>query len=153
MHRFVELSETLYLDRHRVRGDRRVIETDCKTGEQRSLTLRALTPGYDQMQWSGRRFFDDWTDSSAGRSGERVCQRWTFNTQDSVDQQGDRELSFVPQWAHARKVAELKNTRNLDVYSLYGKFTQFDERIGMPFAWYFYGCIETSLTVGRWSAY
>lgn len=46
-----------------------------------------------------------------------------------------RELT----WAHTRKVAELKNTRNLDVYSLYGKLTQFDERIGMSFAWYFYG--------------
>jgi hypothetical protein len=33
----------------------------------------------------------------------------------------------------------LKNTRNLDVYSLYGKLTQFAGRIGMPFAWYFYG--------------
>ncbi|EKS72632.1 hypothetical protein BURK_004247 [Burkholderia sp. SJ98] len=139
MYRFAELAADLYLDRHRVRGDRRVIETDCDTGEQRSLTIRELTPGYDQMQWSGRRFFDDWADSSAGRSGERACQRWTFYTQDYVDQQGDRELSFVPQWAHTRKVAELKNTRNLDVYSLYGKLTQFDERIGMPFSWYFYG--------------
>ncbi|SAK61670.1 hypothetical protein AWB79_02825 [Caballeronia hypogeia] len=59
--------------------------------------------------------------------------------QDHVDQQGVRELSFVPQWAHTRKIAELKNTRNLDVYSQYGMLTQFDERIGMPFAWYFYG--------------
>ncbi|MCG7405329.1 hypothetical protein [Caballeronia zhejiangensis] len=139
MHRFAALAEDLYLARHRADGDRRVIETDCNTGEQRSLTIRELTPGYDQMRWSGRRFFDDWADSSAGRSGERACQRWTFATHDYVDQQGDRELSFVPQWAHTRKVAELKSTRNLDVYGLYGKLTQFDERIGMPFAWYFYG--------------
>jgi hypothetical protein len=45
----------------------------------------------------------------------------------------------VPQSIHAWKVAALKNTRNLDVFSLYGKLTQFDERIGMPFAWYVYG--------------
>ena len=25
------------------------------------------------------------------------------------------------------------------MYGLYGKLTQFDERIEMPFAWYFYG--------------
>ncbi|BCQ30309.1 hypothetical protein NK8_85000 (plasmid) [Caballeronia sp. NK8] len=139
MHRFAALGEELFLARHRANGERRLIVTDGETGEQRSLTIRELTPGYDKMQWSGRRFFDDWTDSSPGRTGERICQRWTFNTQDYVDQQGVRELSFVPQWAHTRKVAELKNTRNLDEYSLYGKLTQFDERIGMAFAWYFYG--------------
>jgi hypothetical protein len=33
----------------------------------------------------------------------------------------------------------LKDTQKLDVYSLFGKLKQFDERIGMPFAWYFYG--------------
>jgi hypothetical protein len=65
--------------------------------------------------------------------------RWTFNTSDYADPQGVRYLSFVPQWAHTRKVAELKNTGKLDVYSLYGKLTQFDERVGYPFAWYFYG--------------
>jgi hypothetical protein len=48
-------------------------------------------------------------------------------------------MSFVPQWGHTRKIAELKNTGKLDVYSLYGKLAQLDERVGYRFAWYFYG--------------
>lgn len=139
MHRFAEAAETEFIDFYRRRGDCRLIETNSSTGEQRVVTVRELTPGYDRIQWRGRRFFDDWTTSSAGRAGERACTRWTFNTSDYTDPQGVRHLNFVPQWAHTRKIAPLKNTHKLDVYSLYGKLTQLDERIGMSFAWYFYG--------------
>ncbi|ONC41686.1 hypothetical protein AQ914_18215 [Burkholderia pseudomallei] len=139
MQQFVTLGNDAYEARRRSEGERRLIETNSATGAQRIVTVRELTPGYDQVRWSGRRFFDDWTESSAGRAGERACLRWTFNTSDYTDPSGMRHLSFVPQWAHTRKIAELKNTGKLDVYSLYGKLKQFDERIGMPFAWYFYG--------------
>ncbi|MCE4547886.1 MULTISPECIES: hypothetical protein [Caballeronia] len=139
MLQFTALATAMYDRRRRADGDRRLVETNSSTGEQRIVTVRELTPGYDQVRWSGRRFFDDWSASSAGRAGHRACLRWTFNTSDYTDPSGKRELSFVPQWAHTRKIAELKNTGKLDVYSLYGKLTQFDERIGMPFAWYFYG--------------
>jgi len=139
MQRFTAIAEAVFAERRRVDGNRRLIETNRVTGEQRIVTVRDLTPGYDQQRWAGRRFFDDWTDSSAGLSGERACRRWTFNVSDYTDKQGTRHLDVVPQWAHTRKVAELKNTQKLDVYSLYGKLRQFDEKIGMPFAWYFYG--------------
>lgn len=109
------------------------------SGEQRVVTVRELTPGYDQQRWPGRRFFDDWSESSARIAGERACKRWTFRVSDYTDHRGARHLNFVPQWAHTRKVAALKETQKLDVYSLFGKLKQFDERIGMPFAWYFYG--------------
>lgn len=139
MQRFTAMAETAYEVRHRADGDRRLIERNMQTGEERIVTARELVPGYDALRWPGRRFFDDWRASSAGRAGQRVCQRWTFNTSDYTDPKGVRHLSVVPQWAHTRKIAELKNTAKLDVYSLYGKLTQFDERIGHPFAWYFYG--------------
>lgn len=48
-------------------------------------------------------------------------------------------MSVVPQWAHTRKIAAVRGTAKLDVYGLYGRLNQFDKRIGMPFAWYFYG--------------
>lgn len=139
MQQFVAIGDAVYGQRRRVEGDRRWVETNSTTGEQRTVTARELMPGYDQVRWESRRFFDDWTASSAGRAGERACLRWTFNTSDYVDPAGMRYMSFVPQWAHARKLAELKNTGKLDVYSLYGKLTQLDERIGHAFAWYFYG--------------
>lgn len=148
MQRFAAIAEETYLERRRRDGDRGLTETNTATGDQRIVTVRELTTSYDHLGWPGRRFFDDWTESSAGRSGERICQRWTFNTQD-VNQHRGRKLSFVPQWTHTRKVAALKNTRNLDVSSLYGKITQFDERIGMPFAWYFYGLVGNLVKRGH----
>ena len=139
MQQFMAIGDAAYERRRRVEGDQRWAETNSATGEHRVVTTRELMPGYDQLRWESRRFFDDWSASSAGRAGERACLRWIFNTSDYTEPSGTRHLSFVPQWTHTRKIAELKNTGKLDVYSLYGKLTQFDDRIGHPFAWYFYG--------------
>ncbi|QCP55079.1 hypothetical protein FAZ95_38735 [Trinickia violacea] len=139
MQQFTAIGNAAYKAHRHTEGERRLTETDGATGAQRIVTLRELTPGYDQVRWPERRFFDDWTASSAGLAGERACLRWTFNTSDYTDPSDVRYLSFVPQWAHTRKIAELTNTGKLDLYSLYGKLKQLDERVGMPFAWYFYG--------------
>ncbi|MDW9232982.1 hypothetical protein C7S15_8978 (plasmid) [Burkholderia cepacia] len=139
MQRFVALSEATYHERRQRDGDRQLLERNVETGESRVVSVRELTPGYDRQQWRGRRFFDDWAASSAGRAGERACRRWVFSTEDYTDPSNGRGMDFVPRWTHTRKIAELKNTAKLDAYSLYGKLTQFDERIGHRFAWYFYG--------------
>jgi hypothetical protein len=139
MQKFIAIGNAAYTARRRAEGDRRWLETNSTTGEQRVVTARELMPGYDQVRWESQRFFDDWAASSAGRAGERACRRWSFNTSDYTDPKGVRHLSFVPQWAHTCKIAELKNTGKLPVHHLYGKLMQLDARIGMPFAWYFYG--------------
>ncbi|WP_018441905.1 hypothetical protein [Trinickia symbiotica] len=139
MQSFFAIAEATYDTHRRADGDRRFIERNRETGEERIVTVRELTPGYDALRWPGRRFIDDWSASSAGRAGERVCLRWTFKTADHTDRKGVRTMDVVPQWGHTRKIAALKNTGKLDVYSLYGKLTQLDERVGHPFAWYFYG--------------
>ncbi|OXJ06672.1 hypothetical protein [Burkholderia sp. HI2500] len=137
--RFMEVAEAVYRLRRQRDGDRQFIETNRATGEERIVSVRDLAPGYDRQQWRGRRFFDDWAASSAGRAGERVCLRWALKIDDYDDKRGGRQMDFVPAWTHTRKVAELKNTGKLDAYSLFGKLNQFDERIGHRFAWYFYG--------------
>ncbi|KVS67651.1 hypothetical protein [Burkholderia cepacia] len=139
MKRFSALAEATYQDRRQRDGDRQLVERNVDTGESRVISVREFTPGYDNLQWRGRRFFDDWAASSAGRAGERACQRWVFSTEDYTDPRSGRDMNFVPRWTHTRKIAALKNTAKLDVYSLFGKLTQFDERIGHRFAWYFYG--------------
>ncbi|MGZ2749881.1 hypothetical protein [Burkholderia stagnalis] len=139
MQQFAALAEATYRARRQRDGDRRFVETNRETGAERVISMRDLSPGYDRQQWRGRRFFDDWAASSAGRAGERACLRWAFAMSDYTDTAGDRHLDFIPWWAHTRKLAELKNTGKLDAYSLYGKLVQFDERIGHRFAWYFYG--------------
>lgn len=152
MQQFIAIGDAAYATRRRAEGDRRWIETSSTTGEQRIVTARELMPGYDQVRWESRRVFDDWTASSAGRAGERACLRWSFNTSDYLDPQGVRYVSFVPQWAHPRKIAELKNTGKLDVYSLYGKLAQLDERIGMPFASTSTACTATWSKAAKWNA-
>ncbi|KVN19063.1 MULTISPECIES: hypothetical protein [unclassified Burkholderia] len=137
--RFTALAEAIYRERRQREGDRLLVETNRQTGESREVRVRDLTPGYDAHQWRGRRFFDDWAASSAGRAGERICRRWVFKTEDYDDPRTGRQLDYVPAWTHTRKIAELKNTAKLDAYSLYGKLNQFDARIGHRFAWYFYG--------------
>lgn len=139
MQRFAQLADATYRARRQRDGDRLLLQTNAQTGESREVRVRDLTPGYDAHQWRGRRFFDDWAASSAGRAGERICRRWVFKTQDYDDPRTGRQLDYVPAWTHTRKIAALKNTAKLDEYSLFGKLTQFDERIGHRFAWYFYG--------------
>ncbi|RQT22133.1 hypothetical protein [Burkholderia contaminans] len=139
MQRFAILAEATYRERRQRDGDRELLERNLDTGEERVVSVRDLSPGYDRQQWRGRRFFDDWAASSAGRAGERVCQRWVFSTEDYTDPRNGRDMNFVPRWTHTRKIAALKNTAKLDAYSLVGKLTQFDQRIGHRFAWYFYG--------------
>ncbi|MGQ7908769.1 hypothetical protein [Burkholderia sp. BC1] len=139
MQRFTALAEATYLERRQRDGDRELLERNVETGEERVVSVRELTPGYERQQWRGRRFFDDWAASSAGRAGERACARWVFSTEDYTDPHHGHGMDFVPRWTHTRKIAALKNTAKLDAYSLYGKLTQFDERIGHRFAWYFYG--------------
>ncbi|PCE30358.1 hypothetical protein [Burkholderia ubonensis] len=139
MQRFMALAEATYSERRQREGDRQLLERNLDTGESRAVTTRELVPGYDRQQWRGRRFFDDWAASSAGRAGERLCQRWVIKTEDYDDPRSGRHLDYVPAWTHTRKLAELKNTAKLDAYSLYGKLVQFDQRIGHRFAWYFYG--------------
>ncbi|MDN7631639.1 hypothetical protein [Burkholderia cenocepacia] len=136
---FNELADRTFADTHRRDGDRQLRVTNPDSGESKIVSVREFTPGYDTLQRDGRRFFDDWTESSAGRSGERICTRWIFNPSDYGDRTSVRTLSVVPQWAHTRKIAAVRGTAKLDVYGLYGRLNQFDKRIGMPFAWYFYG--------------
>ncbi|WP_175914682.1 hypothetical protein [Burkholderia metallica] len=139
MQRFADLADATYRARRERDGDRQFIETNRTTGEERVVSVRELSPGYDRQQWRGRRFFDDWAASSAGRAGERACLRWVLKIDDYEDKRSGRQMDFVPASTHTRKVAELKNTGKLDAYSLFGKLNQFDERIGYRFAWYFYG--------------
>ncbi|AOZ11225.1 hypothetical protein [Cupriavidus malaysiensis] len=136
---FTALVESLFSDRHRRDGDRLLRVTDTSTGSESVRSVREFTPGYDQHISRERRFFDDWTESSAGQSGERICTRWIFQTSDWTDPKAVRWISFVPGWGHNQKVAAVKDTHRLDAYGLFGRLNQFDRRIGMPFAWYFYG--------------
>ncbi|MBU9198855.1 hypothetical protein KTD33_30475 [Burkholderia gladioli] len=136
---FLDLAESVWNDTHRRDGEQRLIERNVTTGQVRELAARELVPGYDRQRWAGRRFVEDWAASSAGQAGERICTRWVFKTSDYTAPDGRRTMSYIPAWTHTKKVAALENTHRLDDYGLYGKLNKLDERIGTPFAWFFYG--------------
>ncbi|MEM5460903.1 hypothetical protein VSR69_39755 [Paraburkholderia phytofirmans] len=87
----------------------------------------------------GQRFFDDWTSSSLGRAGERVARRWCFDILEHLDARNIRSLLFIPQWTHRRSIAPIGGHTALDPSSLYARLKKFDDRVGAPFSWYFYG--------------
>jgi hypothetical protein len=109
-----------------------------RTKEVTRTTFAELYPEYRKYPWKGTRFFQDWVASSAGRSGARVCRHWVFDTYDyQRDPRSRRDMSYIPQWGFNRPLAKVdkpgKNT-----YELFGKLQKLDQRIGVPFSWYFY---------------
>lgn len=87
------------------------------------------------------RFIQDWQESSAGRSGSRLCDHWFLQQLDYTDHEGKRTMSFIPQWADADggvDLPELTSPDRDDVYGTMSQVEKFDSRAGYPFAWYFY---------------
>lgn len=121
--------------REKIRG-RSYTLTDTSTGQQETKSHLQLDPGFDKYPWKGQRMFDDWTLSSAGRSGARLCEHWVLDTSDHDDGLGQRYVSFVPMWTYLKPVAEIGWVPN--IHTLFGKLQSLDRRLKVPFGWYFY---------------
>lgn len=101
-------------------------------------TFAERHPEFNKYPWQGRRFFQDWDDSSAGKSRARICRHWVFDTYDyQSDPNSDRSMSFIPQWGLNRALAKIDKAGK-SVYELFGRLQKLDQRVGVPFAWYFY---------------
>lgn len=97
-----------------------------------------LFPGWDSQPHKSRRLFNDWKNSSAGRSGERLCDHWVMQLSDWTDpNRKTRHLSLVPMWTFGRKLAEVDANKG-DTYAHFGKLQTLDRRVKVPFGWYFY---------------
>lgn len=128
------------------RRTRLVLTSD--DGSQRVATVGELAPDVREYAWPGQRLIDDWTLSSAGRGGHRFCDHWALQTSDYTSPAGERDMSVVPLWTHARKMAAIKSAPKSH-YELFGKLEAIDRRVGVPFAWYFY-MLHGDL-VGSWA--
>lgn len=124
-------------DRARRRG-RVLLVTDDATGVTRRMTAGELDPQGEQYTWPGRRFFDDWTLSSAGRSGARLCRHWVLQLSDYTEPTGARWMSMIPLWTFSRPLAEVTRNGARSLHALYGKLETIDRRVGVPWASYFY---------------
>jgi hypothetical protein len=138
MAEFVPEAARLF-EAERDRQGKRVLELtnqDSKTVVR--TTFAELYPEHNKYPWKGTRLFQDWEASSAGRSGARVCRHWVFDAYDyQRDPRRTRNMSYIPQWGFKRPLAKVdkpgKNT-----YGLFGKLQKLDQRVGVPFSWYFY---------------
>lgn len=101
-----------------------------------------MCPGWLDRVPPAARFFQDWQESSAGKTGHRLCDHWWIQTSDYTDQKGRRRLSIIPQWAEADgglDLPEIYPDWDRDTpYGVMDKLQRFDKQAGYPFAWYFY---------------
>ena len=132
-----EASARAQQDRARRRG-RVLLVTDDATGMTRRMTAGELDPQGERYTWPGRRFVDEWTLSSAGRSGARLCRHWALQLSDHTAPSGERSLNLIPLWTFAQPLAEVTRKGAGSLHALYGKLETLDRRVGVPFGWYFY---------------
>ena len=142
--RFVADAEAL--DAHtRATQAARVVTVSIDAGPSRTMTAGELMNRHmggssesRQQRWKGRRLFDDWTLSSAGRSGARLSDHWAIDLTDWTNpHSGERVMGLIPLWAYMRPLAKVDRP-GLSDYALYSKLETLDRRVKVPFAWYFY---------------
>jgi hypothetical protein len=83
-----------------------------------------------------RRFFDDWSLSSANDYGP-FCQHWALALREYIDSDGECRLSAKPFSTFSEKVVSLAGTGELHGAELANVIHGYDRRVGYPFAWYF----------------
>lgn len=117
-------------------AQRLLVRTDG--GPEVPMTLDEMT-GHKKgsFVWQGQRMFDDWSRSSAGLEGHRICESWAMDLSDYTSPQGERSMGLIPLWAHTMKIAVIERRPKSDI-ELFGKLESLDRRLGVPFAWYFY---------------
>jgi len=117
--------------------EKRQYQVHDMQGGSRMMTPDEMDPGWRALPHKGRRFFDDWAESSAGRQGHRLNRHWVPRISDYTDEQGERWMSFVPSWTAKRMPAKIDARKGSSV-ELLGKLAAFDAKQGVPFAWFFY---------------
>lgn len=136
--RFVEVAEGIEARRREEVRQRAYVMTDAHSGVTTTMTVAELDPGFDRYPGKARRIFDDWRNSSAGLSGARIVDHWAMSMSDYTDPRtGERFLNITPIWTVKKKLAEVDSSKGND-HGFFGKLQTLDERVGVPFGWYFF---------------
>ncbi len=137
MQRFMQLVDQLDLQQKAQLRARQYVATN-DDGSERVLSHGELDRDFDRYPCRARRLFNDWSASSAGRSGARLCEHWIMDTSDWTDPKtSERFVDLVPAWTFSKPVAKVDAHKG-DAYTFYGKLQTLDRRVGVPFGWYFY---------------
>lgn len=129
------------LEREQERRQRYVL-SDPMTGESEVRGIDQLDPGWDRYPSKFRRLFNDWMNTSAGKSGARFCDHWYVTLSDYTEPQnsrlaGKRYMHLIPQWTSAKKLAKVESNKGND-YTFVGNVEKLDQRVKVPFGWYFF---------------
>lgn len=119
-------------------SERRVNVADMGTGDQFE-TSWAEAFGYPQQLGPSplQRWFQDWSNSSAGRSGTLVERHWVFQLRSGV-WKGERYSEAIPRWVTRRRLPASDKAGLKGWPALREWLEAFDQKAGHPFAWYFF---------------
>ena len=135
--RFMHLVDKLDARERDKLSERHYVATN-NDGSTEILSHAQVDHDFDRYPCPARRLFTDWSASSAGRSGARLCEHWIMDTSDWTNPKtGQRHMSLVPMWTHSKALAKVDAHKG-DTYTFYGKLQTLDRRVGVPFGWYFY---------------
>jgi hypothetical protein len=90
----------------------------------------------NQALFNLKRFFDDWSMSSANEHGP-ICLHWALALREYIDSDGECRLSAKPFSTFSEKVDSLARVGDLHGAELANLIHGYDRRVGYPFAWYF----------------
>jgi len=134
---FMEEAERVEVQR-RVDQARLVVEvTDSAPGSvpERMTWAQAFPEGAGP--WSYLRIFSDWSRSSAGRGGARLCDHWVLEIFDHEHPAIGRSIGFVPAWTHLGELKRVERPPTTPAH-LAKRLKALDRRVGVPFGWYFF---------------
>jgi hypothetical protein len=116
----------------------RVLQVEDGEPWIREIPFLELYPDFLAQPMKELRFLVDWQESSANRGGNRLCNHWWLEFKDYV-YQGQRYMSFTPQWAEADGGLNLPEVEaSGSIFSLMDALEKFDREASYPFAWFFY---------------
>ena len=97
-----------------------------------------IDPSFDKYPHKAVRFFQEWAKSSAGASGARLCSHWVMKTSEgAIPGTDQRDASLIPMWTTKFKLPEVHSRRG-SPSELLVKLQAIDQKVGVPFAWFFF---------------
>ena len=101
-----------------------------------------LSPSWQEYPVKARRFFEDWSASSASASASsaQLCEHWVMSMTEHAGSERVRSLAptpIIPIWATRHQLAEVAASK-ADPYTCFGKLQTLDRRVKVTFGWYFF---------------
>lgn len=121
------------------RLERTAVTLNPGTPHATTMPLLELHPELADLAPKGRRLFQDWMRSSAGKN-EPFWNHWILaEVSYSKDPRTSQYfVSLIPGWTREKRPPEIKPKKGESEVALWERLQQFDRRVKCPFGWYFY---------------